>query len=257
MASWEGTSLSAVFLAPPWFWTAVPDLFRLWRDSGLLETGRARWRDLLPAQATYETIMTLLPDHETQWRDGSEDLAEYARHYTFLGLEFPFSWAHGAGESRIALVFFKDNSVSVYFDAPYSDVYEEQPPSVRRDNLSRFVDAACLLFHPSVFVTGAIGEEAQFSGLAALLSDAEQPLAWAFEGLLPDDWAFYGAELTRYLAPALTPDLRRSAREVRDLPGGGLFVRWTEWDDPPGGPPAWRTALAEARRRLRADLLQV
>lgn len=238
MTAWPGTFLSAVFLAPSKVWTALPGLLARWGDAGLLLRGSAKWLELPPTQVSYEAVMNGPRGYETAWCDGVTSLVEQARKATLLQLSFPIGWEHGQGELTLDLVVNPDNSVGVYLNAPYAEVYEQQPPQMGHLNIERFVSFACLLFAPSEFILGVIGEEARLSGLT-------EESAW------PDDWAFYGADLSKDLLPLLA-SLSTQAQDIRQVGAGGVFVRWTRWDEPTRSPQEWRWAL----RRAQAAYLQ-
>lgn len=236
MTAWPGTLLSAVFLAPSLFWTALPTLLAKWAGTGLLVRGTARWLALHPTQVSYDAVMTGASDLETVWTDDITPLVKQADTAALVQLTFPFKWEHGQGELTMDVVVNADDSVGVYLNAPYSEIYEEQSREIGLANIDRFVMVSCSLFDPSVFSLGYIGEEARFGGLA-------NETHW------PDDWAFYGSRLFPSLSPVLA-SLRTQAQDIRQLDGGGIFVRWTSWEEPPNSPNEWLAAVQQVRSTL-------
>jgi len=240
MTSWRGTFLSAVYLAPSSFWVALPQLMIKWSDSGLLSRGTARWLDLHPEQVSYEAVMDGPSGFETAWEVNPESLLHHVTRSTLIQVTLPFEWEDGSGELRMDLVVNPDNSVCLYLNAPYASIYEQHPRREGQSNIDRFVNAACMLFSPSVFSVGFIGEEAQLPGI----TEAE---AW------PDDWAFYGVGVAEDLFPLVT-SLASQAQEIRYVEQGGLFVRWTRWEEHPTSPEAWRLALHQVQERYVSSL---
>lgn len=238
MAPWSGTFLSAAFLAPPPFWSTLPGLLVQWRDAGLLDRGIARWLDLRPDLVSYDAVMAGPPSSETHWEGGIATLLDHVSRETLTQPRFPVEWVHGQGELSVDFMVNPDDSVGVYLNAPYSDVYQLQPLETGQSNIDRFVDAACALFSPTVFVVGKIDEEAQLPGLTEVRS-------------LPDDWAFYGAGVSQHLFPLLSAFSAKA--DIRRINEVGLFVRWTRWDERPLCPPEWRTTLRQAQTAAGAD----
>lgn len=235
---WEGTFLNGTFLAPARFWRELPGLMSQWQRSGLLAQGKGEWLQLPPEKAGYDQVMEGHPVKEMTWTQTQGDLGDLARSHTLLRLVFPFAWEHGPGELLLEPMVQPDNSVELLLSAPYSSLYEEQAPAVGLANIERFAEVACQLFVSSLFLTGELNEEVHLGGLQALLAEER----------LPADWAFYGAPLAGILRNHL--DARAT---VRDLPGGGIFVRWTTWDQPAQSPEAWQQALVQAARQVRVE----
>ena len=100
---------------------------------------------------------------------------------------------------------------------------------------ARHVAVAERFFEPTLFDIGTVGEEVQLYGPAQLARRTD----------LVTDWAFYGARLAGRLRADAT-DVKFRAREWRDVPGGGLFVRWADWDALPDVPDSWRGAVRTA-----------
>lgn len=233
MTNWPGTFLSAVFVAPSSLWIALPKVLAEWHESGILSSGTAKWMKLPPTQVSYDAVMIGPPCYETAWSDDVTALLEQAIKASLLQLTFSFPWEHGQGQVILDVMVNSDNSVGLYLNAPYSQVYEEQSPQVGHLNIDRFVDLACLMFSPSEFVLGVINEEAQLPGLTE-------------ESEWPDDWAFYGVGLSKLLYPLLT-SLSTQSPDIRKVHGGGLFVRWTRWEEPTTSPKEWRLVLHQAQ----------
>lgn len=246
MSSWYGSFLSAAWLGVGDFWCRLPTTLGRWQWTGMLETGTAYWLDLPPTKATYQAIMDG-PDQSMEvWSAGVSRLVDIARHNTLDRLVLPFRWEHGSGEIAVHFMIFPDNSTGMYLNAPYQDIYEEQEPNIAHSNLARFTEAACLMFDPLTCLIGVMGEEAQVPP-RSMLATASAELA---------DWAFYGRELTALLRPTLSADLEAQARDLRHLPGGGLFVSWTEWIGQRMAPSDWRSAVEAALDQIESEAVQ-
>jgi len=232
MTDWEGTYLSAAFLAPPRVWSDLPNLLTMWQQSGLISSGRAQWLQLLPDQVSYERIMDGQEVFEVEWRNGEGHLSALSSRFSLSTIVFPFAWYHEVGQLMINIMVYPDSSVGVYLNAPYQSIYEDVPSDVGGRNIALFLDAACTIFAPDTFLVGCIQEEAQFSGINPLING----------GQLPADWAFYGTAIGASLQS--TGAFTAQPLEVRTFPGNGLFVRWTEWDEPPNSPVEWQESVA-------------
>jgi hypothetical protein len=252
--TWTGTHLSAAFLATESWWNVLPSVLRGWQDAGLMQKGTSDWLELSPTAVSHEAIMEGSPAHEEPWNGGPAQLEELARNLTLSRLVFPFTWAHGEGEIMLDAIVHEDDSVGVNLSAPYLEMYEERDQRTARTNLRLFLEAACSLFVPETFLFGSIGEEAWAGPLDTVLAGPQLPNDSAFYGTrLPNDWAFYGTRLMSHLGWGPLAEQLHSVRELRVFPGGGLFVRWTDWTEKTWAPDAWQAALVRAARELSAD----
>jgi hypothetical protein len=241
MVNWKGTFLSAAFLAPKDFRSNLSKVLIGWSESELLVGGRARWLDLAPDDITYEVMLEERAVFESDWPTNRVDLERLVDHATLLQAVFPIRWAHGDGQVMLDLMVHQDDSISLSLNAPYDDVYVDRLVPDARENLERFVHLACSMFMPEHFLVGHIGEEARFEGVRSVLSTSA----------LPHDWALYGNDVVHRLRGA--GDLAFGASTRREIPEGGLFVQWTNWDESETSPHAWRRILGEVAHQLELD----
>jgi len=244
--------LVATFLATRHLWLDVPRLLAAWQDAGVMRQGVATWFDVPLEQISYDVVMDGrgLGSFESRWKNGPAELIPLAQQFALSTLDFTFNWVDTTGSMLLRLSVNEDNSVELYMDTPTSDLFYGQTKQVGEQNLHRFVDFACALFAPRVFIVGYIDVEAALGSLDGLLSGTRR---------VPDDWAFYGAGIAPYLERVL-PSLQSQPKEVRQLPTNGLFVRWSDWGqskwDRPKAFKEWKTAIDEAVRNFAGTELR-
>lgn len=243
----EQLIVAVSFVTTSRVWAALPDVLAMWHSAGIMDRGTATWWDVAPADLTYAALMDSpgLPTHQTSWRGGLSDLVAEGRRYAPHTLQVPISWPHGAGVEGGLMFHFdvgRDESVELQVETSLVELFDGLTDQDGRDNLHRFIDIACLLFEPRVFVIGHLDVEASLGDLADLIGGRARP---------PTDWAFYGAALTPSLRQPLRA-FRARVREAREIPEGGLFVRWTDWGRvAQRRPPAsWTNVVATALARL-------
>ncbi|MDP3487138.1 MAG: hypothetical protein Q8S19_04295, partial [Bacillota bacterium] len=177
--------------------------------------------------------------YETSWDGGAEALADRATTHTLVGLEVPFEWEEGTGAIRMHIIVNDDDSLAIYVDAPYFEVYERHPQHHGVANIERFIRLASCVFAPSVFLYGHIGVESYLPSLQNIL---------ALRAEITDDWAFYGKDLVPHLR--ILDTLRHQAVQCTEIGQDGVFVRWSNWWQNAYSPQAWKDSLKCVRQHL-------
>jgi len=237
LRAWEGTWLSAVFLSTRRIDRLWPDLVRAWNEEGLFDSGQAHVLNVSPERVSHRYLMEtpnipFLP--EVAWQDGLGDLEAVLMGHVATRLYLP-TGAPDVGEVMVDVILNHDDTVSVYVNVPCDEVCRGETTTIRQGRVDQFLAEAERFFDPELFDIGTVGEEVQLYGPAQLAGGVD----------LVTDWAFYGAALAGRLRAQAT-DVKFRAREWRDIPGGGLFVRWADWDALPEVPDVWKGAVQTA-----------
>jgi len=241
---WKGTRLGAAFLvlggARLW-----PEIFQSWAMSGLLNSGEAVLFGVSPQRVTFGVVQNLeeaswLP--RIAWQENPAPLAAATRDAFPWELTLFLHQSVGLAEVKLHFVVNQDDTLTIYIEAPYEEVFGVHGVRCRQGNLHRFITTSTWFFLPELCSVGVIDEESRIDGLTHILACPEKVA----------DWAFYGRAMTRILAVVL----RRSPvqpSDCRAIASGGMFVRWSDWGSTSAAPPAWISAVDTGLQRLAQE----